>query len=142
MNYKINIPRKTFDGLCSLLQHWGDVYAQPNAVVLRGSLRTERRKKGRASAIVHSSTGCGDASAVSKRYNAALLGLGRSKVMKNEALLDLRDLSEVEMDAMEFVAKVAMLLPQQQQVLVRVNKAVEEFLKMPAMLRLAIAAQD
>jgi len=142
MNYKINIPRKTFDGLCSFLQHWGDVYAQPNAVVLRGSLRTERLKKGHASGVVNSNTGCGDAAAVSKRYTCALHGLGRSKVMMKEALLDLRDLGEEEMEAMEFVSKVALLLPQQQQVLVRVREALVEFRKMPAMLRLAIAAQD
>jgi len=142
MNYKIHIPRQSFDGLVSFLQHWGEIYSLPNAVVLRGSLRSERKTRGRASAVVHATAGCGSAQAVALRYNYARCGLGRSKVMADEALLDLRDLSDEEMEAMEFVGKVAMLLPQQTSVLQRINEAVVEFRKMPAMLRLAIAAQD
>ena len=141
MNYKIEIPRKSYDGLCAFLQMWGDVYSVSGAVVLRGSLRSER-KRGRGSAVVHSTAGCGDAGAIALRYNTARCGLGRAKVLKNVAILDLRDLTEAEMDAMEFVSKVAMLKPQQTQVVERIKFEVHEFLKMPAMMRLAVAAQD
>ena len=142
MNYKIEIPRKSYDGLCAFLQQWGEIYSQPGAVVLRGSLRSERKKRGHASAVVRSTAGCGDAVAVALRYNTARCGLGRAKVLKTVAILDLRDLTEEEMDAMEFVSKVAMLKPQQIQVMVRIKDDLREFVKMPAMMRLAVAAQD
>jgi len=142
MNYKIHIPRQSYDGLVSFLQRWGEIYSLPGAVVLRGTIRSELTTQCRGSAVVHATADCSDAQVVALHYNYARCALGRSKVMADEALLDLRDLSDEEIEAMEFVGKVAILLPQQTSVLRRISEAIVEFRQIPAMLRLAISAQD
>lgn len=134
MNYTIDIPRKTFDGLCRHLQLWGQIYSAPGAVVLKGMMRNER---GQGDAVSRH-----DAPAVALRFNTALNGLGRCRVTKAEAFLDLRDLSEEEQDALLFVTKLARLKPQQTKVLERFQQALIEWLKLPAMMRIAIAAAD
>lgn len=139
-SYKISIPRQTYDGLVGFLQRWGKLYGMPGAVVFRGTLRSQSKKG--CGAVVHQSVGVGDAAAISKRYNTATCGLGRALVKKTEAILDLRDLTEEEMDAMHFVAQVAMLKPQQERVMVRVTATITAFLALPAMMRLALAAAD
>jgi hypothetical protein len=143
MNYRIQIPRKTFNGLCAYLQHWGRIYSVPGAVVLKGMLRQERAKRVRvAGAVLQQRDGLGDASAIALRFNTACNGLGRCKVTSEEAILDLRDLSEEEQDALLFVSKVAALKPQQTQVMERFKRALVEWEKLPAMMRIALAAQD
>lgn len=140
MNYQIEMPRQSFDGLCMFLQQWAEIYAQPGAVVFKGSLR--KRQKGPAGAVVRESAGIGDAKAISKRYDMACHALGRSRVRKNDAMLDLRDLVEEEMEALVFVADMAKLKPQQTRVMLRIKQELQEFLKLPAMVRLALAAKD
>lgn len=141
MNYRVQMTRNTFDGLCAFLNRWSTIYAMPGAVILRGSVRSERQGR-RATAVVDTLTGLGDAASLAKRYNTALCGLGRSKVTKNYAVVDLRDLTELELDAILFVAKCAVLKPQQKKAVERIQKEMDEFLKMPAMMRIAIAAAD
>lgn len=140
MNYQIEIPRQSFDGLCMFLQNWTEIYSQPNAVVFRGSLRQKTGSKG--SAVVSDSTGVGDAAAIAKRYDTARHALGRSRVTKAAAFLDLRDLEDVEMEALDFVSKVAKLKPQQTQVMERIKRELREFRALPAMVRIALAAKD
>lgn len=134
MNYTIVIPRKTFDGLCRHLELWGGIYSAPGAVVFKGMMRNE---KGQGDAVSRN-----DACAVALRFNTARNGLGRCRVTKTEAFLDLRDLSEEEQDALLFVTKMAKLKPQQIQVLERFQQALLDWLKLPAMMRIAIAAAD
>jgi hypothetical protein len=141
VKFRIDMTRKTFDGLCAFLNQWGTLYAMPGAVVLRASVRSERQGR-RASGVVDSISGLGDAASVSKRYNVALCGLGRAKVMKNTAVVDLRDLTEAEIEAIVFVAQCAVLKASQQQAVERIEAEVTEFLKLPAMMRLAVAAVD
>jgi hypothetical protein len=141
MNYQIDIPRQTFDGLCAFLQNWGEVYSQPGAMVFKGTMRSHRRH-GKGSAFIHKDTGEGDANAVAIRFNTALCGLGRSSVRKNDAILDLRDLNEEEMDAMLFVTQNAVLKAQQTRAMNRVAKGIQEFMALPAMVRIALAAKD
>lgn len=140
MNYQIEIPRQSFDGLCMFLQNWAEIYSQPGAVVFRGSLRQRTGSKG--SAVVADPNGVGDAAAIAKRYDTASHALGRSRVTKTTAILDLRDLEDVEMEALDFVAKVAKLKPQQTQVMERIKRELREFRALPAMVRIALAAKD
>lgn len=139
MNYHVSMTRKTFDGLCSYLQSWGQIYSQPGAVPLRGSFRSIRNG---GSAVVRGETTLGSALDVSRLFNTALCGLGRSRVLKNQATVDLRDLTEEEVEALAFVAKHVRLKAQQTKALTRILDALIEFVEMPAMLRLAIAAED
>lgn len=134
VKYKIEIPRKTYDGLCAYMQQWGDVYRQPGAVVFRGMLR--KQKYLNASAVASDVT----AQELCLRFTNTLHGLGRAKVRKNDAVLDLRDLSEEEVRDMVYVAAVAKLKAQQSACLVRIASELRLFQKLPDMVRIALAA--
>jgi len=141
VNYRIEMTRQTFDGLCAFLNQWGAIYAIHGAVVLRASVRSERQDR-RATSVVDNVTGIGDAASVSRRYNTALCGLGRSKVLKSRAILDLRDLTEEELDALVFVAQCAVLKKQQKRAVERIEAEAREFILLPAMMRIAVAAAE
>lgn len=139
MNYQIEFPRKSFDGLCRFLQQWAEIYVQPGAVLFRGSIRMKFLTAG---AVVPESAGLGDAHDVAMRYDTARHALGRCKVGKQSAIVDLRDLDDDEMDALDFVARVAKLKPQQTQVMERMKRELRTFRALPAMVRIALAAKD
>jgi len=135
-NYKLIMPRKTFDGLCRYLQHWGQVYGRANAVVLRGSLQKSatKIKIGAVATDV-------EAGELSLTYTSALHALGRAKVETAEATIDLRDLSDKEGEALTYVYATAKLKEQQYRALDRLLVEITTFHKLPAMVRIALAAK-
>ena len=134
VNYKTEIPRKTYDGLCAYMQQWGEIYGQPGAVVLRGMLR--QKNYGSANAIASGVT----AAELCDHFTNTLHGLGRAKVLKAKAVLDLRDISEAEMRSMIYVAATAKLKAQQAQCLERVTSELRTYQQLPDMVRIALAA--
>jgi len=139
MNYKytLTMPRKTFDGLCRYLQHWGQVYGRANAVVLRGPLQ-----KGATKIKIGALATDVEAGGLSLTYTSALHALGRAKVKLTEAIIDLRDLSDEESEALTYVYATAKLKEQQYRALERLRKEITVFQELPAMVRIAIAAKD
>jgi hypothetical protein len=137
MEYRIEIPRTSFDGLCRFLQQWARIYSEPNAVVLRGSLRNPFGAV--ATSVMDSPTG---AAWLSAHYTQAANALGRSKVTKTTAVLDLRDLEDEETQAIGLVAHVALLRGPQTRVMDRLAKETAAFLALPDMVRIALAAVD
>ena len=135
MNYTIDMPRKTFDGLCAYLQCWGGIYSIPGAVVLKGSIR----QRGHVAGAVAEDL---EADLIASSYNVALNSLGRCRTTKTQAFLDLRDLSEDEQNALTFVSRFARLKPQQTKVLVRFESTLSDFLNLPAMVRIALSAKE
>jgi hypothetical protein len=140
MEYKIEIPRTTYDGMCGFLQRWSDIYSVDGVVILRGSLRNPYGTE--ASTLFTPATPNGDAKALALTYTTALHALGRAKVMKASVLFDLRDLEDDEVVALEFCSSVAMLRAPQTRVLERLARSTRAFNALPAMVRLAIAASD
>lgn len=143
MDFVVEIPRNTYDGLCSFLQRWGQVYSQPNAIVLRGSLYNpfsdvaEQFNEPRAGA----GSNPGGATRLAAYYLTALHALGRAKVQKTCATLDLRDLEEEEEQAFLIAAQVATLRPSQRRTLTRLANTARQFMNLPAMVRIALAAK-
>ena len=137
VNYKIEIPRKTYDGLCAYMSRWGGVYNQPGAVVFRGMLR-RKETTGTAPAVASGVT----AQELCQHFLRTLHGLGRAKVRKRDAVLDLRDLSEDEVRSMIYVASTAKLKAQQANCLDRISAEIRAYQKLPDMVRIAIAAAD
>jgi len=144
VTYRIEMTRKTYDGICSYLQGWGDFYASSEiTVVLRGSIRSNRHAGGGATGlVVGSRMGLGDPKAISKRFNTARIGLGRAHVGKNTVTVDLRELTDPELDALQFAASSAKLKPQQTRALVRIENTAREFKQLPPLVRIALAGVD
>lgn len=137
VNFKLSMPRKTYDGLCRYLDHWGQIYGQANAAVLRGSLRkgVSKVKCGAVATDV-------DAKDLSRTYGSALGALRRAVVKTDVAVVDLRNLSEEESAALHFVYGTAKLLEQQYRALDRLYEESRIFRELPEMVRVAIAALD
>lgn len=134
--YEIDIPRTTYDGLARFLQEWGRIYSQPNAVVLRGSLN------GPFDPVATQFNEPGGAAKLAGVYATAANALGRCKVMKEKAVLDLRVLEDEEIDALSIVGHVARLRSSQLRVLKRVSETASDFRALPEMVRIALAAMD
>jgi hypothetical protein len=133
--YEVDIPRSTFDGLARFLQEWGRIYSQPNAVVLRGSLNKPFEP------VAAQFYEPGGAAKLADTYAMAANALGRCKVMKEKAVLDLRVLEDEEMIALEVVWQVAHLRPPQTRALKRVAEDSVRFRELPEMVRIALAAK-
>lgn len=133
--YEVEIPRTTFDGLVAFLQQWSRIYSEPNAVVLRGSLRDPFGPIANALVSIE-----GGAQRLADYYNMAANALGRSKVTKTKAILDLRDLDDEEIDTLTIVTQVAPLRGAQVRALTRVSLEASSFRSLPDMVRVALAS--
>lgn len=141
--YKVEMTRKTYDGICAYLQTWGSFYAQPTVtMVLRGSIRGGAKKGIATGLVVEGDVGWGDPKAVARRFNTALGGLGRAIVKKDSAVVDLRDLSDPQLEAFQFAAKSAALKPQQTRALKRIEEVAVQFKQLPPLVRIALAGVD
>jgi len=143
VTYKVEMTRKTYDGICAYLQTWGGFYSQPTiTMVLRGSVRGGAKKGVATGLVVEGDTGWGDPQAIAKRFNTALCGLGRADVHQTKAVVDLRDLSDEQLEAFQFAAEAARLKPQQVRALKRIEAAAREFKQLPPLVRIALAGVD
>jgi hypothetical protein len=140
MNYGVTMPRKTYNDICAALQKWSAIYALPGAVVMRGSLRGS--SGGIADGVIDSGIWGGGADMLAQHYQLALRALGRAKVALNLVLLDLRDLSDDELDSILLVTQCIRLQPGQAQVLDRLSALIHDFVELPAMVRVALSAGD
>ena len=142
MDFHIGMTRKTFDAVCRYLQRWSKLYALPGVdTVLAGSLRKSALPK-TASGTVIGNAGLSDAKALAKRFDAALHGLGRASVTKTLVRLDLRDLTQLEMEGLILMARVANLKGMQRKALERILHGLREFSELPPLVRLAAMAVD
>jgi hypothetical protein len=139
MELKIKIPRTTYDGVCQFIDTWMRTYRTPGAAVLRGGFRSAF---GTFATKVFESGPLGDAALVAGIYNTALNALGRARVGKTEVVLDLRDLTQPEVDALVVVTENVALRPAQVRALKRVSATIKAFDALPEMMRIAVAMSD
>jgi hypothetical protein len=143
MEFRIGMTRKTYNAVCNYLQRWSRIYSLPGVnTVLAGSIRKSALPKQRKSGVILGDSGISDAKALAKRFDCALHGLGRAHVTKTLVRLDLRDLTETEIEALILMARVANLKGMQRKALERIEEGIRKFNELPALVRLAAMAAD
>lgn len=135
--WTVSIKRTTYDGLCAYLQKWSDIYKQPGAMVLVGTIRNPFSAVARAYTDV-----VGGAGRLAEVFEASLNGLGMSKVGLNETRLDLRDLTEDQGGALQVTAYLAKLRPAQTRAMEDLSKRINDYMTLPDMIKIAIAASE
>jgi hypothetical protein len=136
MSFLVRLPRSTYNVFCRYLQEWEYIYRVPGSVVLPGCFRKFGVLTNEDLARAFSSEQLSDS------FSIVLHALGQAKVLVHHVVIDLRDLDDEELAELEMISRVVAVGRKHEIELERSSFTVRAFRRLPAMVRIAIAAKD